>query len=329
MVKQLAKQKVNPIHSEDGNIVVLVALVLTILLGSCALVVDLGVIYVNYARLQNALDAAVLAGVQELPTSTTKAQQVALEYAQNNGVPQLSITFALNDLEIKASAQKQVPAFFSRIWGLENKTITASARARLVPPSSMTGVVPLSVKEQDLSYGVEYFLKSGAGGDLSSGWYGALELNGPGAWDYQQFLTYGYSGNLSLGQVLEVEHGNMSGPTQTGIENRLAMDTRTPRNTIDDHERNAPEIVYIPIIKIIETSGNSVQQVQIVGFAAFFIEGVTGNGTESTIQGRFLRTIVPKGQATGSLANLQQIEVEMEQGQLSSDFGLYAAKLLP
>ena len=299
------------------------------MLGSCALVVDLGVIYVNFARLQNTLDAAVLAGVQELPTSTTKAQEVAQQYAQDNGVSQLSITFALHDLEMMVSAQKQVPAFFSRIWGLEEKTITASARARMIPPSSMTGVVPLSVKEQDLIYGTKYFLKSGAGGDINAGWFGALELNGPGAWDYQQFLTYGYSGNLSIGQVLEVEHGNMSGPTLTGIENRLAMDTRTPRNTIDDYDRNAPEIVYLPIIKILETSGNSVDQVQIVGFAAFFVEEVTGNGTESIIQGRFLRTIVPKGQTTGSVANLQQIEAEMELGQLSSDYGLYAAKLLP
>ncbi|MFZ3371523.1 MAG: pilus assembly protein TadG-related protein, partial [Desulfitobacteriaceae bacterium] len=192
-------------QEERGSILVLVALSLSVLLGLSALVTDLGVIYVNYAQLQNALDATVLAGAQELPNSTIQAQQVAKQYASKNGVPEVAIGFDLNNLKISASAQKKVPALFSKILGLTENTITASSRAFMLPPSSLTGVVPLSVKEQNLSYGAEYSLKSGAGGEVDSGWYGALELDGPGAWDYQKFLTYGYSGTLSIGQVLQVE----------------------------------------------------------------------------------------------------------------------------
>jgi len=324
VVIKTAQRKVNLIHPENGSVVVLVALLLTILLGLSALVVDLGVIYVNYTHLQNTLDTAVLAGVQELPSSTSKAQEVALQYAQDNGIAQVTISFAQNDYEINASVHGQVSALFSKIWGLKENTISASARAMMVTPSSITGAVPLSIQEQVLNFGTVYSLKSGAG-DSTNGWFGPLALSGTGANDYQTDLTYGYSGKLSIGQVLDLQSGDMSGPTKKAINSRMAADKKVPQNTYDDYERNAPELVYVPIVKLLQTSG----KVQIVGFAAFFLEGITGNGTNSFIKGRFIRTIVINGRSTGSLANLQQSEAEMQEGQLTSDFGLYASKLLP
>ena len=44
-------------EQDKGSIIVLVALLLTVLLGCCALVVDLGIVYVKQAKLQNAVDA--------------------------------------------------------------------------------------------------------------------------------------------------------------------------------------------------------------------------------------------------------------------------------
>ena len=324
MVKKLVQREVKLIHPENGGVIVLVALLLSIFLGLCAFVVDLGVIYVNYTHLRNTLDAAVLAGVQELPSSPSKAQNVALQYAQDNGIPQVTIGFAQNDYEINASASGQVSAIFSKIWGLKENSISASARAMMVTPSSITGAVPLSIQEQVLNFGTVYSLKAGAG-DSTNGWFGPLALSGTGANDYQSDLTSGYPGKLSIGQVLDLQSGDMSGPTKKAIEDRMAADQKVPQNTYDDYERNAPELVYLPIVKLLQASG----KVQIVGFAAFFLEGTTGNGTNSFIQGRFIRTIVTNGRSTGSLSNLQRSEAEMQEGQLTSDFGLYASKLLP
>ena len=49
----------------------MVALLLGVLLGFAALVVDVGMMYTEKAKLQNAADAAALAGAQNLPNATT------------------------------------------------------------------------------------------------------------------------------------------------------------------------------------------------------------------------------------------------------------------
>ncbi|MHB1406455.1 MAG: pilus assembly protein TadG-related protein [Desulfitobacteriaceae bacterium] len=322
---------------EQGNVVILVTLALTALIGMGALVTDVGVLYAKHAHLQNALDAAALAGVQELPADSTQAEQVAVAYATENGVNGITVDFPSGNTEIVVHAQERVPAYLATIWGISESTIGASSRATIVPPHSLTGAVPLSVEEQDFAYGEEYTLKSGANGGnddddddcTRGGWFGALELSGNGARDYEADLAHGYEGALSIGQVLEVKHGNMSGPTSRGITERLDRDMRVPRNTFADFDRDAPEIVYIPIVKVLSHNGNSIHEVEIVGFAAFFLEGVEGNGVDSIVKGRFLRTIVARGQAGGSLADLLESEQEMEAGTSLSDFGLYAPKLLP
>jgi hypothetical protein len=99
-------------------------------------------------------------------------------------------------------------------------------------------------------------------------------------------------------------------------------------NTIDNYDRNAPQIVYIPIVKIISESGNSIQEVQIVGFAAFFLEGVAGNGNDSIVTGWFIKTLVSNGNTTASLSDLLKTEQDMENGVASTDFGLYTPKLV-
>lgn len=322
---------------EQGNVAIIVTLGLTALIGMGALVADVGVLYARHAHLQNALDAAALAGVQELPQNTDRAKEVATAYAAENGVNGISVEFRSGNAEIVVRAEESVPAYLATIWGIKESTIGASSRAIMVPPQSLSGAVPLSVEEQDFVYGEEYTLKSGANGGKKDkdeddftrgGWFGALELSGNGARNYETDLANGYQGTLSIGQVLEVKHGNMSGPTSKGISERLDRDTRVPRNTFADFDRDAPEIIYLPIVKVLSHNGNSVHEVEIVGFAAFFLEGVEGNGVDSIVRGRFLRTVVTRGQAGGSLADLLKSEQEMEDGNTLSDFGLYAPKLL-
>lgn len=325
-------------EKEQGNVAIIVTLSLSVLIGMGALVADVGVLYARHAHLQNALDAAALAGVQELPQNTDGAMAVATAYAAENGVSGISVEFRSGNAEIVVRAEESVPAYLATIWGIKESTIGASSRAIMVPPQSLSGAVPLSVEEQDFVYGEEYTLKSGANGDhedededdfTRGGWFGALELSGNGARDYETDLAHGYQGTLSIGQVLEVKHGNMSGPTSRGISERLDRDTRVPRNTFADFDRDAPEIIYLPIVKVLSRNGNSVHEAEIIGFAAFFLEGVEGNGVDSVVRGRFLRTVVTRGQAGGSLADLLKSEEEMEAGNTLSDFGLYAPKLLP
>lgn len=338
---------------ESGSVVVLVAIALTALLGLCAIVTDIGLMYAQKAHLQNSVDAAALAGVQELPNDPTAAAQKAGNYAAQNGVSNVTVEFGANNTKIIVSATQQVPTYFARILGITEEQISVTAKAIMVPPTKLAGAVPLSIQEQDLAYGQRYVLKSGGGsGTLSwyfdenvnnkakkadgtssdtsgtSGWYGALELSGTGANTYEVDLANGYQGILYVGQIVDVEHGNMSGPTEDAINTRLSRDTCEPHNTFSNYRRDAPEIIYVPIVRIISENGSSVQQVQIVGFAAFFLEGVAGNGNDSVITGWFIRTFAPNGKVTSSLTDLQNTENAMESGGSSIDFGLYTPKLI-
>ena len=55
------------VHSEDGQALIIVVLFLIVMLGFCALCLDVGHAYLAQRRLQSSVDAAALAGAQELP----------------------------------------------------------------------------------------------------------------------------------------------------------------------------------------------------------------------------------------------------------------------
>ncbi|MHB1651926.1 MAG: TadE/TadG family type IV pilus assembly protein [Desulfitobacteriaceae bacterium] len=311
---------------DRGSVAILLALAFTALLGFAALVTDSGIIFAKHAHLQNAVDAAALAGVQELPQNPGNAITIAQDYALKNGVGTVNIDLVASNSEIIVSAQETVPTYLATIWGITSTVLGATAKAMMVPPTSLTGIVPLAIEEQTLTYGTEYELKDG-GGEGEHGWYGLVQLSGPGAQNYEADLENGYPGAISVGQVLDVQHGNISGKTAQAVNCRLNQDERTPSNTFDNHDPDAPEIVYVPVVKILSSQGNSVQQVEVVGFAAFFLEGVAGMGHNSVITGRFIKTIVVHGQAGGSVPLLTAEEQKVSQG--DAGFGLYTPKLLP
>ncbi len=73
----------SPSH-ERGQMLVLAALVLTIVLGMGALAVDLGFMIHERQSVQGAVDAGALAGAQLLPDDTVNAASVALQYTLSN-----------------------------------------------------------------------------------------------------------------------------------------------------------------------------------------------------------------------------------------------------
>ena len=72
------------LHGQRGNIAILFALCLPVLLGCAALAVDLARLNLTKVELQNAADAAALAGARSLSVSSTVATATALQVAQSN-----------------------------------------------------------------------------------------------------------------------------------------------------------------------------------------------------------------------------------------------------
>lgn len=303
-------------NKDRGSIAILTVLVLTVLLGFGSLATDMAVLYAEKSNLQNAVDASALAGSQELPHNPQAAISKASEYALANDTVLSSVVISADNKEIKVTAEKNVPLYLARILGIESKNVGASARAAILSPNSLVGVVPLSITNQDFSFGEEYTLKSAPEND--SGWFGPLRIDGQGSPVYENALAYGSSTPVSIGDIIAVEPGNMSGPTQSGLASRLNSDTRVPQNTFEDHDRDAPQIMYIPVVEVISHSGSSVHEVEVIGFAAFFVEDYSGSGNESFIKGRFLQTLVSSGKENSSLNNTAE----------TNDFGLSVSKLI-
>src|SRR5437867_1214114 len=83
-----------------GQALVWFAITATVLFGCVALVTDTGQIWMSRRRLQNAADAATLAGVQQLPNDSGGARSIACDYGATKNVVPLMTLNCNDDIEI-------------------------------------------------------------------------------------------------------------------------------------------------------------------------------------------------------------------------------------
>jgi Predicted membrane protein len=119
---------------EHGSVSIVVALSMTVLMAFSAIVIDVGRVALEKQALQNALDAATLAGAQELPDNTSTAQQMAVAYFEQNGYPKEAIqqiVFLNSNKEIRITATQPVEYTFAKILNQgDNTSVTVSAAAQ-------------------------------------------------------------------------------------------------------------------------------------------------------------------------------------------------------
>jgi len=112
---------------ESGQTLVIFVLFLPVLIGFGALVLDVGNWYAQKRFVQNAADAAVLAGAQDLP-NTSAAQTQAQSYVTKNGGGVVNVTFPTSD-KIRVTVTRNVPTYFAKIFGLSSVNVAAKAVA--------------------------------------------------------------------------------------------------------------------------------------------------------------------------------------------------------
>src|SRR3989304_2419307 len=78
-------------RGERGQALILGVFALIVLFGFTAMAVDVGFFVRHRAVVQQAVDAAALAGSQALPDDQVLAEQLAKDYAQKNGVDPATI----------------------------------------------------------------------------------------------------------------------------------------------------------------------------------------------------------------------------------------------
>ena len=139
----------------------LVAVGMTAFLGMLGLVIDVGQIFMERVRLVRAVDAAVLAGVQELPLQPKAALISAYEYALANSLTPEDLQVGISEQNhiISAYAQKQVSLSFLSLFGFKQLQVSAEAAAMIGPVVGCTGVIPVGVPWDDFEFGQVYELK--------------------------------------------------------------------------------------------------------------------------------------------------------------------------
>ncbi len=354
------QEKKQGTRGQQGSVAVLVALSMVVLAGLATLAVDYGFLEYKRSQLQNAADAAALAGANVLVQYGDDQDQVtetAVTFGQANLSDSDSKDLAMRNSDVSYPNAASVRAtvgrtnergnpvdmFLGRIVGWNTQDITASGTASLYcssgtkclkpwsPPAKFTWddscddnkkykdngqLDAASTCEMDsvevqgytnTDVGTEILLKFGDSTDVVTPShyqpvdYPAVNNGSPktGADEYRTNIA-GCTGSsntrVSVGDELQVETGNMVGPTQQGLADLIAQD---PEAHWDDATNsivgssyadpiNSPRVAMIPFYdpSLPQTSGRN--NIVIYQLGAVFIESATGSGD---VVGRFVKTM--------------------------------------
>jgi hypothetical protein len=329
------------IKEEKGAIAILMAFAIVALVGASALVVDLGLSYHKAAKLQHALDSAVLAAVQELPADGTSSSEwitavdKAKEYGSANGVSEDEIEISpIHEngiiVGVEADGNKIVDYTLARVLGFNRGNLNRIAAAKVYTVAGMSGIIPLAITQQRLdtmdpmdSTIIKFDSKNNE--DLGvNGWYGAADLKGGGGNAYRENFKHGCDKIISVGDNLEIESGNMVGPTSDAYNFRISgHEDCTPTNFCD----NCPRVVTVPIVEVVSkkngggkgnggnknkvNKGNS--KLLVTSFATVFLADMEkGGGNNCDI----------------TAVLLEKNFVDGEPGEVGKDNGVYTTKLI-
>ncbi len=197
-------------REQKGQTLVIVALMITVLLGFTGLVTDVAWYEVNLIRIQRAADAAALAGVVYLPTNIagaqTAAQQEASKNGFTNGAPGVTVTAtpeALNNRILGVSVTSPIRSFFARLFGVDQFTARRTARAEFVLPVPMGSPedyfgINVVCRNTDTSPNCPRVTSAtGVGTLVPLGFFGGVEARGTERQNGDAYSTY-YNGSPTL-----------------------------------------------------------------------------------------------------------------------------------
>jgi len=146
----------NYIKNEKGNVFILTAIFLVVLLGVMVFVVDVGSLYLNRRQVVNAADAAAMAGAQEIVRALNdgetedydvrkRVEKVVDDYLGYHGAKRLEVTeqdgsdIGADSKTVKVTADKEADLYFVPAFsGLYAPYWDSSARGTIV---GLTGYV--------------------------------------------------------------------------------------------------------------------------------------------------------------------------------------------
>lgn len=291
ILKRLIKQ-------QDGNALVLVAIMMVVLIGFAAIAIDTGRLYFEKSNLQKDLDAAVLAGAQDLVISQSHAVATAIEIAGKNGIVLTADDIETGDnfIEINKTTNKDLT--FARVLGFDNSNVFALARAEIDGALiRREGVVPVGILDTEYSDGIPYAMHFQPGNSDNasiSGNFGFLDIEDPDNNNLKDAIMNGADMEISESDedVHELTKTGLSwGQVEAGFEWRIQQDEDTPAcNTYETATSSCYRTIFVPMVETYEEA-NGKTFVKITGFASFWIDAVTQDHGDKLVTGRFIDTI--------------------------------------
>ncbi len=294
---------------EQGAVAIITALVLFfVLLGVAAFAIDIGRQTSAKNELQNAVDAAALAGAIELGNNGhTNVATKAIEAAEQNIVDNNFLTLTSDDVKLGEWSEGAEPpftendpynavkvtldnhsvgSFFASTLGMSQR-VSAYATAVIGPAGGMEKLIPIGIQESRYNEALEdpldpeyrlvtqdNFKEIGPG---NWGWVVLAEAYNESASTTERldWIINGYPKMIYTGDEVTTDTGaNLTTPARTDVHNKLT------------EYINNETTLFIPIICDTWSSGQSAT-ITILGFAPIVITEYGGQGANFWIEARF------------------------------------------
>ena len=320
-------------NNEKGIAMIMVVIAMVVIIGFAALAVDFGNAATRKSRLQNACDAAALAGAQAL-TDKDEAEDIAVaifnKNIQNNinnasmGEPEIS--FAEDNQKIIVSAHEEFDTYFAGIFGMHKMGVNTDAAAVKGPLAKAgEGLRPFGIdietwnNYEDLmdEDTLDVVLELGPG-DGTQGNYQLIDLDSSGKDGVNENIIYGSDTSYSIDEIIYTETGVAVGPVKSAVEEITDVTSEHYPDYLND---DLDGYIICPILQPLDANDLPMAwedmtgkwKTKIVGFAVVEIDSY--EVSDKSVTGR----IVNKFDAI-TVAG----EVDLD----ADDFGIYAINLV-
>jgi hypothetical protein len=270
-------------RDERGQAFVLTVVVLAMLMGMAALVLDVGHWYRAKRDLQAVADSAALAGAQALPDNTALAAQLAAQYAADNGGPAPEVVFSSKNLAndtITVRVKRAEPGFFSKVFSIDSVDIGSRAVARTGQLAAAQYAAPFAIdKEQPELKCKPIPCANPTDLDLEKTGPGAFRVlnldgshGGTGTQDLANWVLKGFAGMMQINTTYYSDPGAKF--NSGNVADALSV-------------RVGDELLF-PVYDRVEEEGANFTY-NVIGWAGFVVTGFSGNGNHGHIEGHFTK----------------------------------------
>jgi Flp pilus assembly protein TadG len=342
------KQLLTKVRSrERGVVIIWIAFFMLTMLGFMALGIDVAKVMATRTELQNAADAAALAGASAVNTTTAVIEQdVAVGRAQTTSAQNkafvnepLPVQLLGADVSFptptqctvvvrrEANAGGEMVTHIAQVLGIKSMSLTATATAEVSIASGVCnklapmGAIPVGNDPKYFQAGCgkgPYTLVQGQGGGTTGNWQ-ALDFpsctdgacagySQTGANTLRCLLANGYDCCVSVGDKLQTEPGAQVGPIRQGLQALWDSDSDRRGNICyENYTGNGARVVNVPIITALQ---NGRSEVTVLAFASFFLLQRPQGGGAVPVTGEFINLVVPGigGGTTGTSFTLRLIK---------------------